>query len=127
MTALGNETGKTRDLCLIGLTQLDEKGYGELTPQQWPVLEYQPEIIEQRMFTNGEFFTESGKAQFIAVEHDKPIADTSLEFPLIMNTGRIRDQWHTMSRTGLAAGLGEHTPEPFVAMHPDTVSELELG
>lgn len=53
MTALGNETGKARDLCLIGLTQLDEKGYGELTPQQWPVLEYQPEIIEQRMFTDG--------------------------------------------------------------------------
>ncbi|CAH7083777.1 Nitrate reductase [Vibrio chagasii] len=126
MTALGNETGKARDLCLIGLTQLDEKGYGELTPQQWPVLEYQPEIIEQRMFTDGEFFTESGKAQFIAVEHDKPIADTSVEFPLIMNTGRIRDQWHTMSRTGLAAGLGEHTPEPFVAMHPDTVAELRL-
>lgn len=126
MTALGNKTGKARDLCLIGLTQLDEKGYGELTPQQWPVLEYQPEIIEQRMFTTGEFFTESGKAQFIAVEHDKPIANTSLEFPLIMNTGRIRDQWHTMSRTGLAAGLGEHTPEPFVAMHPDTVAELGL-
>ncbi|CAH6841852.1 Nitrate reductase [Vibrio chagasii] len=126
MTALSNETGKARDLCLIGLTQLDEKGYGELTPQQWPVLEYQPEIIEQRMFTDGEFFTESGKAQFVAVEHDKPIADTSVEFPLIMNTGRIRDQWHTMSRTGLAAGLGEHTPEPFVAMHPDTVAELGL-
>ncbi|WP_420833817.1 molybdopterin oxidoreductase family protein [Vibrio pelagius] len=126
MTALGNETGKARDLCLIGLTKLDEKGYGELTPQQWPVLEYQPDIIEQRMFTDGEFFTESGKAQFIAVEHDKPIADTSVEFPLIMNTGRIRDQWHTMSRTGLAAGLGEHTPEPFVAMHPDTVAELNL-
>ncbi len=126
MTALGNETGKARDLCLIGLTKLDEKGYGELTPQQWPVLEYQPEIIEQRMFTNGEFFTESGKSQFVAVEHDKPIADTSVEFPLIMNTGRIRDQWHTMSRTGLAAGLGEHTPEPFVAMHPDTVAELDL-
>ncbi|XXF86961.1 nitrate reductase [Vibrio chagasii] len=126
MTALSNETGKARDLCLIGLTQLDEKGYGELTPQQWPVLKYQPEIIEQRMFTDGEFFTESGKAQFIAVEHDKPIADTSVEFPLIMNTGRIRDQWHTMSRTGLAAGLGEHTPEPFVAMHPDTVTELGL-
>ncbi len=126
MTALGNATGKARDLCLIGLTKLDEKGYGDLTPQQWPVLEYQPEIIEQRMFTNGEFFTESGKAQFIAVEHDKPIADTSVEFPLIMNTGRIRDQWHTMSRTGLAAGLGEHTPEPFVAMHPDTVAALGL-
>lgn len=126
MTALGNETGKERDLCLIGLTKLDEKGYGELTPQQWPVLEYQPEIIEQRMFTDGEYFTESGKAQFIVVEHDKPIADTSVEFPLIMNTGRIRDQWHTMSRTGLAAGLGEHTPEPFVAMHPDTVAELNL-
>lgn len=124
MTALDNETGKARDLCLIGLTQLDEKGYGELTPQQWPVLEYQPEIIEQRMFTTGEFFTESGKAQFIAVEHDKPIADTSLEFPLIMNTGRIRDQWHTMSRTGLASSLGEHTPEPFLAIHPETAKKF---
>ncbi len=120
MTALDNEDGKQRDLCLKGLTQLDNKGYSELTPQQWPVLTLQTNIVHKRLFTHGTFHTPSGKAQFVAVKHKKPLAEASAEFPLIMNTGRIRDQWHTMSRTGLASTLGSHIPEPFLAMHPDT-------
>ena len=126
MTSLENQDGKQRDLCLIGLTQLDDQGYSRLTPQQWPVMELQTDLTNQRMFTDNQFFTESGKAQFVAVDHQTPIASASSEYPLLMNTGRIRDQWHTMSRTGLAADLGEHTPEPFVAVHPDTAHELGL-
>ncbi|NOH98847.1 nitrate reductase [Vibrio sp. 99-70-13A1] len=126
MTSLDNQDGKNRDLCLIGLTQLDDQGYSRLTPQQWPVMELQTELTNQRMFTDNQFFTASGKAQFVAVEHQTPIASASPEYPLLMNTGRIRDQWHTMSRTGLAADLGDHTPEPFVAVHPETASQLGL-
>ncbi|WP_286301392.1 molybdopterin oxidoreductase family protein [Vibrio apostichopi] len=124
MTSLDNANGKQRDLCLIGLTKLDDKGYSELKPQQWPVLELQQDIVNQRMFTNGEFFTASGKAQFVAVEYSQPLTTTSPDYPLIMNSGRVRDQWHTMSRTGLASSLGEHTPEPFLAIHPETAKKF---
>ncbi|MDA0144886.1 molybdopterin-dependent oxidoreductase [Vibrio toranzoniae] len=124
MTSLDNANGKLRDLCLIGLTNLDDKGYSELKPQQWPVLKLQQDIVNQRMFTNGEFFTASGKAQFVAVEHSQPLTTTSPDYPLIMNSGRVRDQWHTMSRTGLASSLGEHTPEPFLAIHPETAKKF---
>ncbi|MDN3617555.1 molybdopterin oxidoreductase family protein [Vibrio gallaecicus] len=126
MTSLENLDGKQRDLCLIGLTQLDDQSYSRLTPQQWPVMKLQMDSTNQRMFTDNQFFTVSGKAQFVPVEHQDPIASISSEYPLLMNTGRIRDQWHTMSRTGLAADLGEHIPEPFIAVHPDTVSLLGL-
>ncbi|WP_299693214.1 nitrate reductase [uncultured Vibrio sp.] len=126
MTSLGNADGKQRDLCLIGLTKLDDKGYSELMPQQWPVLAHQQDIVNQRMFTDGQFFTASGKAQFVAVEHAQPLTATSPDYPLIMNSGRVRDQWHTMSRTGLASSLGEHTPEPFLAIHPETAKTFGL-
>ncbi|MEZ8515488.1 molybdopterin oxidoreductase family protein [Vibrio cyclitrophicus] len=126
MTGLDNTDGKTRDLCLIGLTKLDDKGYSELKPQQWPVLELQQDIVNKRMFTDGEFFTKSGKAQFVAVEHALPLTTSSPDYPLIMNSGRVRDQWHTMSRTGLASSLGDHTPEPFIAVHPETAKKFGL-
>ncbi|WP_244291644.1 MULTISPECIES: molybdopterin oxidoreductase family protein [Vibrio] len=126
MTALSNEDGKQRDLCLIGLTKLDDQGYSKLIPQQWPVMELQQKVVNQRMFSEHQFFTSSGKAQFIAVDYQAPIAKASKEYPLILNTGRIRDQWHTMTRTGLAADLGCHTPEPYVAIHPKTADSLGL-
>ncbi len=44
----------------------------------------------------------------------------------MLNTGRVRDQWHTMTRTGLSPRLGQHTPEPFVEVHPDDAAALEL-
>ena len=45
--------------------------------------------------------------------------ETSAARPLRLNTGRIRDQWHTMTRTGASPRLGQHLPEPFVEVHPD--------
>ena len=44
---------------------------------------------------------------------------SSNEYPFVLNTGRVRDQWHTMTRTGLSPRLAQHTPEPFVEIHPD--------
>ncbi|MGF1753923.1 nitrate reductase [Vibrio makurazakiensis] len=126
MTALNNMDGKQRDLCLIGLTQLDDKGYSELTPQQWPVMELQQTVVNQRMFTDHQFFTDSSKAKFVSVEYKAPIAKACSTFPLLLNTGRTRDHWHTMTRTGLASELGGHTPEPFVAVHPRIAESLSL-
>jgi assimilatory nitrate reductase catalytic subunit len=126
MTTLGNEDGSQRDLNLIGLTKLDANGYSQLSPQQWPVTQLQTEHLHQRMFTDKQFFTASKKAQFIAVSQVAPKTVTSTH-PFILNSGRIRDHWHTMTRTGLSSRLGAHITEPFVAMNPDDAKRLAIS
>ena len=129
MTALDNEDGLSRDLNLIGLTQLDAKGYGQLSPQQWPVISLQTEAVQQRLFSDKQFFTVSKKAQFIAVSNNSKTAMTEKtlsDYPMILNSGRIRDQWHTMTRTGLSSRLGAHITEPFVAINPVDARALTI-
>lgn len=125
LTTQGNRDGQ-RDLDLIGLTQLDDKGYSRLTPQQWPVKTLQTEIVDQRFFSNAQFFTADKRARFIPVQHVLPKSSTSSAFPLLLNSGRSRDQWHTMTRTGLSARLSEHRPEPYVLVHPTTAAEFSV-
>ncbi|PKG40234.1 nitrate reductase [Psychromonas sp. Urea-02u-13] len=110
MTTLGNQDG---------LTQLDAQGYSQLTPQQWPVTTLQTAIIQQRMFTDNRFFSANNKAQFIAVAVQKSVLAPCEEYPLQMNSGRIRDHWHTMTRTGLSSRLSAHISEPFVSINHD--------
>ncbi|TEW55766.1 nitrate reductase [Psychromonas sp. RZ22] len=126
MTTLNNEDGLTRDLNLIGLTTLDAKGYSQLTPQQWPVKTIQTETVQQRLFADKQFFTPSKKAQFIAVSLMEKKLDSD-EYPLILNSGRIRDHWHTMTRTGLSSRLGAHITEPYVAIHPDDAKAQHIS
>jgi len=126
MTTLGNEEGKTRDLNLIGLTKLDAQAYSQLKPQQWPVNTLQEHIIHQRLFSDNQFFTASKKAQFIAVSHHKPQAVCNQEYPLLLNSGRIRDHWHTMTRTGLSSRLSAHISEPFICINNREANKKHL-
>lgn len=72
-----------------------------------------------RLFGDGGFFTSDRKAKFVAPDVPVLRGEKSTARPLRLNTGRIRDQWHTMTRTGLSPRLGAHLPEPFVEVHPD--------
>ncbi|OBT15570.1 nitrate reductase [Vibrio sp. UCD-FRSSP16_10] len=125
LTTIGNRNGE-RDLNLIGLTTLDDQGYSRLMPQQWPVTSHQKTHVNQRLFSDGQFFTPNAKARFIAVSHRAPIATASEHAPLILNSGRTRDHWHTMTRTGLSAKLGEHSTEPYVQIHPATAAKFNI-
>ncbi|PMO68259.1 nitrate reductase [Vibrio breoganii] len=125
LTTLGNDNFD-RDLNLIGLTQLDDKGYSQLKPQQWPVAELQHQVVNQRLFSDGQFYTPNKRARFVAVNYQAPLAKADAKHPLILNSGRVRDHWHTMSRTGLSPKLAEHTTEPFVQVHPDTASKYQI-
>jgi assimilatory nitrate reductase catalytic subunit len=71
-----------------------------------------------RPFADGRFYHADGRARFIATPPRQPAHALDAEYPLVLNTGRVRDQWHTMTRTGKAARLMAHSPEPFVDMHP---------
>lgn len=127
MTGLGNYGSTRRVLNLTGLSDLSPEQYHQLSPQQWPVIGLQTDIEHKRLFSDGVFATPSGKAQFIAVQYQPPASQVSQRYPLALNTGRIRDQWHTMTRTGLSARLGEHSPEPYVSIHPEDAKRHSLG
>jgi assimilatory nitrate reductase catalytic subunit len=104
------ENDGARDFDLSGLAGKD---YATLEPQQWPV---RPRGTG-RMFGDRKFFTADRRANIVAVIPPPPFRPAPGRF--ILNTGRVRDQWHTMTRTGKAARLSAHMAEPFVEMHPD--------
>lgn len=101
---------------LNGLTNLNKAAYDALPPLQWPVLK--PYQGTARLLSNNRFSSPDGKARFVAVDYLPPRYQPDSEYPLVLNSGRIRDQWHSMTRTGLAPTLGSHIPEPFIDMHP---------
>ena len=112
LTAYENQD---RLLNLSGLVGLSPDDYEALEPVQWPVT---ADGGTARLFTDGRFQTPDGRAHMIPTPAAGPAQATDAVFPLALNTGRVRDQWHTMTRTGLAPDLCRHTPEPFVEVHP---------
>ncbi|WP_108396277.1 nitrate reductase [Devosia submarina] len=112
------ENGGTRDFDLSGLQDVD---YHQLKPVQWPVC-HKPTA---RMFADGRFYTADGKAQFVPVCPPPPFVPAPGQF--VLNTGRVRDHWHTMTRTGKAARLSAHYAEPFVEIHPNDARVLGIG
>jgi assimilatory nitrate reductase catalytic subunit len=79
-----------------------------------------------RLFAEGGFFTPDRKARFVAVASPRLAAATTPDWPFLLNTGRIRDQWHTMTRTGLSPRLSAHIAEPYLEIHPDDAVRLGL-
>lgn len=111
-----------RDLDLSGLSYaiLDNQG-----PQQWPF----PAGATQgtaRLYGDGCYPTANGRAQFHADPYRAPKETRDARFPLTLNTGRLRDQWHGMSRTGTAARLFGHAEEAVLSLHPDELRRLRL-
>ncbi len=111
------ENNGERDFDIGALAGISDAAYGALDPVMWPARAGEPSR-EQRFFAAGEFFTPDRRARFVAPERPRPRSATSKYFPLRLNTGRVRDQWHTMTRTGMSPRLGTHSPEPFVEINP---------
>ncbi|MTI64437.1 nitrate reductase [Methylophaga sp.] len=119
------ENNGTRDFDLSGLADISDEAYDNLAPIQWPVTAEAP-AGTARLFTDKRFFTPSGKARMVPIEPKLPQNPTSDAYPLVLNTGRIRDQWHTMTRTGRAVRLNAHIPEPAVQIHPIDAQNWDL-
>ncbi len=111
-----------RTLNLSGLVGLSQAGYDGLEPVQWPVSA--DRLGTPRLFTEGKFQTPDGRANMMPVAPKGPATACDPAFPLSLNTGRIRDQWHTLTRTGLAPDLWRHAPEPFVEIHPEDAAAV---
>jgi assimilatory nitrate reductase catalytic subunit len=109
-----------RAFTLDGLEGLDRRGYDALDPLQWPVRRGADGTMQgaKRLFGDGRFAHPDGKARFVATVPRDPAHATNADHPMVLNTGRVRDQWHTMTRTGRSARLADHVAEPFVDIHP---------
>jgi assimilatory nitrate reductase catalytic subunit len=116
LSAFENE-GK-RDFDIGALESLSDEAFEAMAPVQWPLRSGDAEP-QQRFFADGGFFAHDHKARFVAPEIPALRTETTAGRPLRLNTGRIRDQWHTMTRSGSSPRLGQHLPEPFVEIHPD--------
>ncbi|MCJ2179997.1 molybdopterin dinucleotide binding domain-containing protein, partial [Novosphingobium album (ex Hu et al. 2023)] len=114
MTGLSKARGKVLDLTAYGEITTDE--YEALEPFQWG---------GERPLSRG-YPTASGKARLVALTPPSPVA-VDADYPLRLNTARYRDQWHTMTRTGLSPALSQHRPEPLLEVHPADAEALGLA
>ena len=123
LTAANNNG--TRALDLGPLASLNTAQYDSLRPQQWPLSDTH-RIGAYRLFADGSFYTPNGKANFVAITPRLPEQQTSAEYPFVLNTGRVRDQWHTMTRTGNAPRLLKHIDRPWLSIHPVDAQVLDV-
>lgn len=118
------ENDGERDFDIGAHAEIDAETYDALLPFQWPL---RPDgSSAARFFADGGFFTADRKARFV------PVTAPALEeadgcYPFTLNTGRIRDHWHTMTRTGKSARLSTHIAEPFCEIHPADADKAGIG
>jgi len=122
----GFENEGARDFDISALAGVAEADFELLAPLQWPAPRGRAGGTA-RLFADGQFFHADGRARFVAVTPRAPATPTRPERPFVLNTGRVRDHWHTMTRTGKSARLSAQTPEPFVDIHPDDARRLGLA
>ncbi|MFD0666525.1 nitrate reductase [Ramlibacter sp. MAHUQ-53] len=116
------ESTRGRDLDITGLTyaMLEE------APRQWPLRPGEDQG-RARLYEDGIFPTADGKARFADVAYVPVAEPRESRFPFSLITGRLRDQWHGMSRTGTLGRLFGHVPEPVIQMHPQDMARRGLA
>ncbi|MGH2340946.1 molybdopterin-dependent oxidoreductase [Segnochrobactraceae bacterium EtOH-i3] len=118
------ENDGRRDFDLSGIASLSDAEFDALAPVQWPVrsdAERAPDAEDRRFFADGRFFTADGRGRFIATPFTAPAPAR-----MTLNTGRIRDQWHTMTRTAKTPRLMAHFAEPFAEIAPSDARRLGI-
>jgi assimilatory nitrate reductase catalytic subunit len=116
------ESTRGRDLDITGLSYR----MLESAPRQWPLREGQSEG-QARLYEDGLFPTPDGQARFADVAYQPVAEPRESRYPFSLTTGRLRDQWHGMSRTGLLGRLFGHVPEPAIQMHPQDMARRNLA
>ena len=118
------ENDGERDFDIGAMADIDDAQFEELPAFQWPRPVGSGPVT--RLFGDGRFFTPDAKACFVAVTASVA-PRTSTAFPLTLNTGRVRDHWHTMTRTGKSQRLSQHCAEPYVEINPQDAARHCIG
>ncbi len=113
------ENNGQRDFDIGATATISDEDYEVLQPFYWPCKRGSITSKPIRFFDQGGFFTTDKRAVMVATNPAQVgHAHSTSEYPMILNTGRIRDQWHTMTRTGYSVRLQRHLSEPFVEINP---------
>ncbi len=112
-----------RDLDIGGMSYALLENNG---PQQWPMPQGTAHG-KKRLYEDGIFPTASGRAKFMDTRYIPVAEDITAKFPLHLNNGRLRDQWHAMSRTGNVARLFNHAEEPMLTMNVTDMQRRSLA
>jgi assimilatory nitrate reductase catalytic subunit len=123
MSGFRNE-GK-RDFDISALQDITDREYNQIKPVKWP-LKAANDSASEHFFGDGHFYHADNKARLVAVQSCVDYPQTCDDYPLVLNTGRIRDQWHTMTRTGKSARLSRHLPEPFLEINPTDAASFQI-
>ena len=110
------------DFDISGLAEISDEEYENLDPVRWPVRKIGRR--EKRFFSDGNFHHPDKRARMLPISCPLPKKTGPETF--ILNSGRIRDQWHTMTRTAKSPSLGSHMPEPFIQINPEDAGKLGL-
>jgi assimilatory nitrate reductase catalytic subunit len=119
------ENDGARDFDIGAHAGLSPRDYDGLAPVQWPAPAGRPQGTA-RLFAEGGFFTPNGRARMQPLAMPALAAAADKAFPLLLNTGRVRDHWHTMTRTGLSPRLSAHIAEPCLSVNPADAARLGL-
>ncbi|OCX65298.1 nitrate reductase [Thioclava sp. SK-1] len=111
------------DFDISDLSDLTPEGYDGLAPFVWP---RNARKSGGRFFGDGKFHTPDGKARMLPITPRAPESRKSPKYPYRLNTGRVRDQWHTMTRTAKAPRLNQHLAEPYLEIHPQDAKDLGI-
>jgi assimilatory nitrate reductase catalytic subunit len=112
-----------RDLDIGGLSYALLESTG---PQQWPMPQGKFRGL-QRLYADAVFPTTNGRAKFVSTKYVPVAEDINARYPLHLNSGRLRDQWHGMSRTGTVGRLFSHVEEPLLAMNAADMTRRGLS
>ena len=93
---------------------IDDASYAALAPFAWPALRSGGAASSPTAASSMPTVARASSRRCRVRRCTHPI----VERPLRLNTGRVRDQWHTMTRTGKSVRLAGHRPEPTVELHP---------
>ncbi len=118
------ENDGDRDFDIGALSHMTAREFADFSPVQWPFKDGE-NPRSTRFFTKGEFYTSDRKARFQVPAKRNP-KSFNHTYSYTLTTGRIRDQWHTMTRTGKSSRLSQHLAEPFVEIHPADAEDLRI-
>ena len=121
----GYRNQDTRGFDISALANISDGEYRAMQPFQWPWRAGEAaSAAPKRFFANGRFFTDDGRAKIITTPFRGLAGRKGERCEFVFNTGRVRDQWHTMTRTGVAARLSQHIAEPFAEINPQDAARL---
>ncbi len=112
-----------RDLDIGGMSYAMLESAG---PQQWPLLQGEA-TGKVRLYADGVYPTANGRARFVNAKYVGVAEDINIRYPLHLTTGRLRDQWHGMSRTGKLGRLFSHVEEPMISMNEQDMTRRGLA